>query len=70
MQPNIVERIAEVVLELNRVRGTAVLLVEQNLDLVFMIADRCLVMEKGALVAELSPEALAEPETAKRYLAI
>ncbi len=70
VQPNIVERIAEVVLELNQVRGTAVLLVEQNLDLVFMIADRCLVMEKGALVAKLSPEALAEPETAKRYLAI
>jgi len=70
VQPNIVERIAEVVLELNRARGIAVLVVEQNLDLVYMIADRCVVMEKGALVAELSPEALAEPETAKRYLAI
>ncbi len=70
VQPNIVQRIAEVVLEVNQARGIAVLVIEQNLDLVYMIADRCLVMEKGSLIAELSPEALSEPETAKRYLAI
>ena len=70
VQPNIVQRIAEVILEQNETRGIAVLIVEQNLELVYMIADRCVVMDKGELIAELSPEELAEPETAKRYLAI
>ncbi len=70
VQPNIVELIARVILEQNAARGAAVLLVEQNLDLVYMIADRCVVMDKGELIAELPPEDLAQPETAKRYLAI
>lgn len=34
-----------------------------------MTAERCLVLDKGALVAELSPGALADPETARRYKA-
>ncbi|MGD9536409.1 MAG: ABC transporter ATP-binding protein [Alphaproteobacteria bacterium] len=70
IQPSIVQQIAEVILEQNEARGLTVLLVEQNLDLVYMTAERCVVMDKGALVAELTPEQLAEPETARRYLAI
>jgi branched-chain amino acid transport system ATP-binding protein len=70
IQPSIVQQIAEVLLQQNERRGLAVLLVEQNLDLVFMAADRCLVMDKGAFVAALTPEELADPDIAKRYLAI
>jgi len=70
VQPTIVQQIAEVITEINETRGIIVLLVEQNLDLIYMIADRCLVMDKGSLVAELSPEDLIKPEIAKRYLAI
>jgi branched-chain amino acid transport system ATP-binding protein len=70
IQPSIVQQIAEVIIEQNEARGLTVLLVEQNLDLVYMTAERCVVMDKGALVAELTPEQLAEPETARRYLAI
>lgn len=70
VQPTIVQHIAEVIQEINEARAISVLLVEQNLDLIYMIADRCLVMEKGELVAELLPEDLIKPETAQRYLAI
>ncbi len=70
IQPNIVQQIAEVLVRQNESRNLTILLVEQNLDLVYMTAERCVVMDKGALVAELTPEELVEPETAKRYLSI
>jgi branched-chain amino acid transport system ATP-binding protein len=70
IQPSIVQQIAEVLLEQNEAHGLTILLVEQNLDLVYMTAERCVVMDKGTLVAALSPEELAQPEVARRYLAI
>lgn len=70
IQPSIVEQIAEVALTLNEAHGLTILLVEQNLDLVFMTADRCVVMDKGTIIDTLSPETLSDPETARRYLAI
>jgi branched-chain amino acid transport system ATP-binding protein len=70
IQPNTVQQIAEVILEQNETHGLSVLLVEQNLDLVYMTAERCVVMDNGAFVAEMTPEELAQPETAKQYLAI
>ena len=50
--------------------GLTILLVEQNLDLVYMTADRCVVMDKVTIIDALSPETLSDPETARRYLAI
>jgi urea transport system ATP-binding protein len=70
IQPSIIQQIAEVIREQNRQNGLTVLLVEQNIDLVAKIADRCAVMEKGSIIAELTPEALMNPETAKEFLAI
>jgi branched-chain amino acid transport system ATP-binding protein len=70
LQPSIVQQIADVLVQRNEERGLTILLIEQNLDLVYMTAERCVVMDKGVLVAELTPEELAVPEVAKRYLAI
>lgn len=70
IQPSIVEQIAEIICDLNEVQELTVLLVEQNLDLVHMTADRCMVMDNGTITDTLTPESLADPETAKRYLAI
>jgi len=63
IQPNIVHEIAALVPRLARELGIAVLLVEQNLDLVLHAATRCLVMDKGRIVhagptAQLHDEAL------------
>jgi urea transport system ATP-binding protein len=70
VQPSIVEQIAAVIAQEHDENGLTILLIEQNLDLVYMLSERCLVMEKGMVVAELSPDEMAEPETARRYLAI
>ncbi len=70
IQPNIVAQIADVILRLNRDIAMTVLLVEQNIDLVCATAHRCIVLDKGAVVATVSPQELADPEVARRYLAI
>lgn len=50
VQPNLVERIGEVIPELCQRSKLAVLLVEQNLDLVVQSAQRCIVLRNGRLV--------------------
>ena len=70
IQPSVVQDIAEVISWQNREAGLTVLLVEQNIDLVRWAADRCAVMDKGRIVASLAPAGLADPATARRYLAI
>lgn len=49
VQPNLVERIGEVIPELCRRSKLSVLLVEQNLDLVLQSARRCIVLSNGRL---------------------
>jgi ABC-type branched-subunit amino acid transport system ATPase component len=58
IQPNIVQDIARI------------LLVEQNLTFIQAVADSCLVMDKGAIVARIAPDELSDPAIAQRYLAI
>ena len=70
IQPTIVALIADVITKLNREDALTVLLVEQNIDLVSATAHRCVVVDKGATAAVLAPEELADPEIARRYLAI
>jgi ABC-type branched-subunit amino acid transport system ATPase component len=70
IQPNIVEQIGELCLRLNREQGLAVLLIEQNLDLIITCAHRCLVMEKGSITSTLAPQDLENPEVARLALAI
>jgi branched-chain amino acid transport system ATP-binding protein len=70
VQPSIVEQIATVLAQQHAENGLTILLVEQNLDVVYMVSEHCIVMEKGAIIAHHSPEELADPELARRYLAI
>ncbi|RUU82133.1 ABC transporter ATP-binding protein [Mesorhizobium sp. M7A.F.Ca.MR.362.00.0.0] len=70
IQPNIVQSIAELVPRIARERGIAIILVEQNLDLVLKASDRCLVMEKGRIVHEGAPETLADETLLKDLLAL
>jgi len=50
--------------------GLTVLIVEQNLDLIRAVADNCIVMDKGNIVAKLTPDELQQPDIARKYLAI
>ena len=56
--------------DLNRTDGTHRRLVEQNIDMIRAMAQRCYVMDKGRVVAELSREALDDRATVQRYLAV
>ncbi|SIT82771.1 ABC transporter ATP-binding protein [Pontibaca methylaminivorans] len=70
VQPSIVQDIGRAIMRLSAERGLTIVIVEQNLSLIQMVADRCLVMDKGQIIAEIPPAALADPETARTYLAI
>jgi urea transport system ATP-binding protein len=70
IQPSIVGEIGDVMKRLNAETGLTVVLVEQNLDLIRAMARRCYVMDKGRIVATLSPEALEDRETVRRHLAV
>jgi ABC-type branched-subunit amino acid transport system ATPase component len=52
---SMVERIAVVIAQERAENGLTVLLVEQNLEVIYMISEHCIVMEKGIVVANHSP---------------
>ncbi len=70
IQPSIVQDIARIVVELNRTTGLTVVLVEQNIDMIRVMAQRCYVMDKGRIVAELTSAMLEDDDVVRRYLAV
>lgn len=70
IQPSIVKDIAKNIRELNESTGIAVLLVEQNLELITSMAHRGYVMEKGRLVKELDQAAISNREEVRNFLTI
>jgi branched-chain amino acid transport system ATP-binding protein len=70
IQPSIVDQIAGHLHELSATQKLAILLVEQDLQLVGRIAHRIIVMRKGRLVSELSPGDFGNPAIAKQLLGI
>jgi len=70
IQPSIVDQLGRDVQAINDQLGTTVLLVEQNLGVVRTLADRCYAMDRGTIVDELGPAALADEETVAAYLAV
>ncbi|RUP10720.1 ABC transporter ATP-binding protein [Hyphomicrobium sp.] len=70
IQPNIVQEIGSTIRRLRREENLTIIIVEQNLNLIQAVADRCIVMDRGAAVATLKPSDLDDPEVSQRYLAI
>jgi len=70
IQPSIVQDIARIAVELNHKIGLTIVLVEQNIDMIRAMAQRCYVMDKGRVVAELTPEMLDDRDVVRRYLAV
>jgi urea ABC transporter ATP-binding protein UrtE len=70
IQPSIVQDIARIVVDLNRRTGLTVVLVEQNIDMIRAMAQRCYVMDKGRIVAELTSAMLDDSEVVRRHLAV
>lgn len=72
IQPNIVEEIGRVLSRIAREEGLTILLVEQNMELVLGMAQRCLFMENGAVVYETDEvqKLRTDPEPIHRYLSV
>lgn len=70
IQPSIVQDIARIGVELNERTGLTIVLVEQNIDMIRAMAQRCFVMDKGRVVAELTPDMLEDRDIVRRYLAV
>ena len=70
IQPSIVQDIARTIVDLNRRTNVTIVLVEQNLDMIRAMAQRCYVMDKGRIVAALTPADLDDREVVRRHLAV
>jgi len=60
VQPNTVEKLAEVIPNICREIGVSAILVEQNLDLVMSVASRCVVLSRGEVVFEGKPSVASD----------
>ena len=67
LSPKLTREIFEIVVRINRERGTTILLVEQNAHMALNAADRGYVLENGRIVMEDSCAALREKEDVKEF---
>ncbi|MBB3944203.1 branched-chain amino acid transport system ATP-binding protein [Rhizobium skierniewicense] len=70
IQPNIVQDIARIMVELNRTSGITVVFVEQNIEMIRAMAQRCYVIDKGRITNEIMPETLEDRDAVRRFLAV
>ena len=67
LSPKLTKEIFEIVVRINRERGTTMLLVEQNANMALNAADHGYVIENGRIVMEDSCERLREKEDIKEF---
>jgi branched-chain amino acid transport system ATP-binding protein len=70
IQPSIVDQIIEDIQKINEELDTTILFVEQNLNVIREMGDRCYAMERGQIVDELNKTDLNDRERTAEYLAI
>ncbi len=69
LAPLVVQDLLKTMVRLRDERGTTILMVEQNARAAMKVADRCLVLERGQVVAQgTSQELLADPRLEAAYL--
>ncbi len=67
LSPRLTQEIFEIVVRINRERGTTLLLVEQNANLALNVADHGYVLENGRIVMDDSCERLREKDDIKEF---
>lgn len=70
IQPNIVQAIARIMVDLNAKSGLGVVFVEQNIDMIRAMAQRCYVMDKGRITAALTRADLDNRDLIRGYLSV
>jgi len=67
LSPKLTQEIFEIVVRINRERGTTILLVEQNANMALNVADHGFVLESGRIVMEDTCERLREKDDIKEF---
>jgi ABC-type branched-subunit amino acid transport system ATPase component len=70
IMPVLVRQIAEILVAINRNEQMTLVIVEQNVPMLFRMTDRFIILEKGRIVAQGSRAQIAASEVMKEYLAI
>jgi ABC-type branched-subunit amino acid transport system ATPase component len=70
IMPVLVNQIADVLLAINRNEQMALVVVEQNVPMLFRMTNRFIILEKGRIVVAGSRAQIAASEVMKEYLAI
>jgi branched-chain amino acid transport system ATP-binding protein len=68
IQPSIIEEIVETLQALRKTRDVTFILVEQNLKFLTLLSQRILIIQKGAITREISPEAIGDPESIAEFV--
>src|SRR5258708_22265255 len=69
IQPSIVDEILEILIELHRYQGLAIIVVEQSLEFIRSLSQRILLMEKGLITGEVAPNELDQAKVLGSFLA-
>jgi ABC-type branched-subunit amino acid transport system ATPase component len=70
IMPVLVDQIAEILVKIVRNEQMTLVIVEQNVPMLFRMTDRFVILEKGRIAAQGSREQIAASEVMKAYLAI
>lgn len=70
IMPLYVHQTAQILSRINREQGITMLIVEQNVSMVFKMTDHCIILEKGRVAAEGYRKELQESSVMQEYLAI
>ncbi len=68
IQPSIVQHICEALRSFRNELGTTIIFVEQNLDTILAIAERCYIMEKGRITKSLAGGEVKEDNVREQLL--
>jgi branched-chain amino acid transport system ATP-binding protein len=70
IQPSIVEQIIDHLRYFRQRRNLAILLVEQDLEVIAALASRVLLMQKGQVAAEIPPAGLYDRRLVEEHLGL
>jgi len=70
IMPTLVNQIARTLVDINQNEGLSIVIVEQNVPMVFKMAESCIVLEKGRLVVEGTKDKVSRSDVMREYLAL
>ena len=68
IQPSIVEEIVETLQALRAEHSMTMILVEQDLQFIASMADRVLIIQKGAITREVMPQEITDPDLVSEFV--